>query len=403
MAYRKLQIRRGIKKNLPTLSQGELGFCTDTKELFIGDSVNNHQVGMLNNVYTKTQVNDKLYINDTRNENNPPSWYYSKKSKTFIIEFKNISKIQAPLIGTYCQLITYTPWTDSSGGYPVQFAFSDKNSLYIRYGISDSVWSSWQSVVLGDDKRLSNSRPASDVYAWAKESTKPKYTANEVGAYTKTEIDNKFTEKLTKDITVYVSTTGNDSTGDGSNQKPYRTINYALSKIPKNLNGYRAYVQLAEGTYNEQIHIEGYTGVLNITGAKEKINANKYKVNSIACYHCKNVCIRGINFLKEGEYGTELLFFNTSGEVSYCIFTGNSNSGLRCYYSYCTAEGCDISNTINFAISVFYAMLSTKDITGSNNTRQGFWITSGIVFKGRGFNLQAPTMISKQDGGQIFG
>lgn len=34
----------------------------------------------------------------------------------------------------------------------------------------------------GNDSRLSNSRPASDVYSWAKASTKPSYTASEVGA-----------------------------------------------------------------------------------------------------------------------------------------------------------------------------------------------------------------------------
>ena len=34
----------------------------------------------------------------------------------------------------------------------------------------------------GNDSRLSNARPASDVYAWAKASTKPTYTYSEVGA-----------------------------------------------------------------------------------------------------------------------------------------------------------------------------------------------------------------------------
>lgn len=38
----------------------------------------------------------------------------------------------------------------------------------------------------GNDSRLSNSRPASDVYAWAKASTKPSYTASEVGAQSAT-------------------------------------------------------------------------------------------------------------------------------------------------------------------------------------------------------------------------
>lgn len=38
------------------------------------------------------------------------------------------------------------------------------------------------TAVLTNDSRLSNSRPASDVSAWAKESVKPTYTAGEIGA-----------------------------------------------------------------------------------------------------------------------------------------------------------------------------------------------------------------------------
>jgi len=41
-------------------------------------------------------------------------------------------------------------------------------------------------VVLGNDSRLSDARPASDVSSWAKASTKPSYTASEVGAIAST-------------------------------------------------------------------------------------------------------------------------------------------------------------------------------------------------------------------------
>lgn len=40
----KIQFKRGTKENLPTLSVGEPGFCTDTKELFIGASEGNVQI-----------------------------------------------------------------------------------------------------------------------------------------------------------------------------------------------------------------------------------------------------------------------------------------------------------------------------------------------------------------------
>ena len=40
-----IQIKRGLKANIPTLAVGELGFCTDTKEVYIGDGSTNIFVG----------------------------------------------------------------------------------------------------------------------------------------------------------------------------------------------------------------------------------------------------------------------------------------------------------------------------------------------------------------------
>lgn len=37
----KIQFKRGLKANLPTLTEGEPGFCTDTKEVYIGSSAGN--------------------------------------------------------------------------------------------------------------------------------------------------------------------------------------------------------------------------------------------------------------------------------------------------------------------------------------------------------------------------
>lgn len=42
----KMQIKRGNKANLPTLSDGELGFCKDTGELFIGNGGLNHPIAV---------------------------------------------------------------------------------------------------------------------------------------------------------------------------------------------------------------------------------------------------------------------------------------------------------------------------------------------------------------------
>ncbi len=50
---------------------------------------------------------------------------------------------------------------------------------------------------------------------------------------------------------LYVSTTGNDGTGDGTYAKPYKTINTAISKLKAGSTLY-----ILDGTYNEQVTIE---------------------------------------------------------------------------------------------------------------------------------------------------
>lgn len=40
-----IQVKRGLKINIPTLASGEMGFCTDTKEVFVGDGTGNILVG----------------------------------------------------------------------------------------------------------------------------------------------------------------------------------------------------------------------------------------------------------------------------------------------------------------------------------------------------------------------
>jgi hypothetical protein len=72
------------------------------------------------------------------------------------------------------------------------------------------------------------------------------------------------TKPLDSDMTVYVATTGSDTLGDGTSAKPYRTINFALSKIPKVLNGFTASIIVSTGTYNEDVTIYGYTGDLRL-------------------------------------------------------------------------------------------------------------------------------------------
>jgi hypothetical protein len=90
---------------------------------------------------------------DTRSVNSAPSVYMNSgtryEGKTSLqTEFKYISSIglASYLSGTYCLVATYVPWSDSSGGYPVQVAFGNGAPCW-RVGISNTAWSSWSPMI----------------------------------------------------------------------------------------------------------------------------------------------------------------------------------------------------------------------------------------------------------------
>ena len=72
---------------------------------------------------------------------------------------------------------------------------------------------------------------------------------------------------LTTHKTVYVATTGSDTTGNGTQTAPFATITKALSTIPKDLNGFSATINVAAGTYSENVTIQHFgNGNLALTG-----------------------------------------------------------------------------------------------------------------------------------------
>lgn len=103
----------------------------------------------------------RFYANDTRNDNQPPSWYQnSDNSKISLSEFKSVSAIGADSILTdsrgWCILYTIVPWGDSSGGTPIQVAVqSDTSSgiakMAMRSALNNDSWGAWVRIATTDD------------------------------------------------------------------------------------------------------------------------------------------------------------------------------------------------------------------------------------------------------------
>lgn len=65
---RKLQIKRGLKKNMPALAEGEMGFATDEKKVYVGTGTENVPVS----IATKTDVG-LGNVDNTSDANKPVS------------------------------------------------------------------------------------------------------------------------------------------------------------------------------------------------------------------------------------------------------------------------------------------------------------------------------------------
>ena len=83
---------------------------------------------------------------------------------------------------------------------------------------------------------------------------------------------------LTEDVTLYVNgSTGNDSTGDGSSAKPYKTVQKAVNSIPKVLGGHTAAISITAGYYTEHLEVDGFHGGLLIIG-DAGVNVGLYSI-----------------------------------------------------------------------------------------------------------------------------
>lgn len=115
-----------------------------------------------------------LLGDDTRGSDYPPSTYmrggtrYENRAG-WQTEFKSIAAIKVPgFKGSYVYMQTHTPWSDSSGGYPIQVVYGSGTPVW-RVGTSNTAWSDWEKLNDGGDSATVNGKTVlSNVPAGAK-------------------------------------------------------------------------------------------------------------------------------------------------------------------------------------------------------------------------------------------
>ena len=153
---------------------------------------------------------------------------------------------------------------------------------------------------------------------------------------------------LDREVNYYVSTTGSDTTGDGSITKPFRTIQHTIDVVPKNLGGCAATINIASGVYEEDVYVLGFTGgSLNLYSDTKDTQANTCKVRSITMskFGTGYLRVNGFNFTTTSREAIVVTGCN-GVHIRCCQITGATSTwtGAQVNESFCNFSVCKVAN-----------------------------------------------------------
>lgn len=201
---------------------------------------------------------------------------------------------------------------------------------------------------------------------------------------------------LASNVTIYVSTVGNDSTGTGESAAPFKTIEKAINSIPKNLNGFDATIHILSGTYSESIDIANYYGgFIKLTGP-----AGSVVISGLTVSYGSKVMVETITLTINGTltvtYGG--YFVNTASMTltnnPYGVYAA---SGSVCLFD----ANVTISNTTTCgAFAATGSRIHLSSVSGSGN-RIGLYASQGGLISYGASSLISNTISVTETGGRI--
>ncbi|MEY8355268.1 hypothetical protein AALB39_18190 [Lachnospiraceae bacterium 54-53] len=173
---------------------------------------------------------------------------------------------------------------------------------------------------------------------------------------------------LMANTTYYVdASAGSDTTGTGTSGNPFKTVQRAVEVIPKDLGGFNAYIYLANGTYTEDVYIQGfYAGNIQIYGNSTNVTACKID-GRIEATHNKFVLFHYIELT--GLNGTALVLQQCNrAEFEYITVTTSAEHPGITVNRVDTFVGDQlvISNR-NFGLNITQSRGALAAVSGSNN------------------------------------
>ena len=220
------------------------------------------------------------------------------------------------------------------------------------------------------------------------------------------------TKPLEEDITIYVSTTGSDTDGEGTGAKPYKTIQRAIAVLPKDLGGFTAIILIADGTYPENVLISGFHSGNIYIKPKDRTNVisdscivSSFRLlKSTAYVHINSLRMIEVQESNGGLYEPIRIDGRVLVRLGYMKIVENYKNNLTAVSltgrSAADVVNCEISNHLR-AVHVDDSNAYISNCTGVNNS-YAILSTSGGRITQDGTKISGDVYSIAQTGGEII-
>lgn len=199
------------------------------------------------------------------------------------------------------------------------------------------------------------------------------------------------------DFNVYVSTSGSDASGDGSESHPFKTLQHAINSIPKDLGNKEVIINVASGTYSENVEVAGFYG------GTLRFELGAVAVKSFVLYET-NVIINGTSLTLNASgnvYGFRC--HRGANAIFQCALTvnGSTNGVFVSYGSRFSCRTVTVNSCTNAIVCNFAAHLYIDTLSGSKNNN-GVSVAAGIASFESVDAAMASTLYIATAGGKIY-
>lgn len=197
---------------------------------------------------------------------------------------------------------------------------------------------------------------------------------------------------------IYVSTSGNDASGDGTENNPFATIKKAIDSISKNLNNKEITIVVESGTYAEDVKISGfYSGML-------RINFNNVTINSLIVADT-NLTIGGASLNVGNSNSLTTVYINNGAnvicQVSLKITGGLTGLQVNNGSRFIATQNVTV-NTAMYAVIAEHASIAYfYNLLGSGSETGVLADSAFVILNGYAAGV-ASTQYVTESGGRIY-